>query len=72
MDQLDHSAAAIQLGDEPSEGVAVDKRAVAGEVAEEIEDQVELAAARSQFGGPIAWGLGALIVVIVILAIATT
>lgn len=39
-----------------------------GEVAEEIEEEVEVAAGRGFLGGPYVWGLLALIVVIVFLA----
>ncbi|MCX5520727.1 carbon monoxide dehydrogenase subunit G [Kaistia defluvii] len=40
-----------------------------GEVAEEIEEEVEVAAARGFLGGPYVWGLLALIVVILFLAV---
>lgn len=40
-----------------------------GEVAEEIEEEVEVAAARGFLGGPYVWGLLALIVVIIFLAV---
>jgi len=72
VDQLDHSLAGVQFGDEPSEDVVIDKRSAAGEMAEDVESQIELAAGRSRYGGPMVWGLGLLIVVIVILAIATS
>ena len=71
VDQLDHSMGAVQLGDEPSEDVVIDKSSVAGEAAEEIEGRVELAAGRSYLGGPVVWGLAAIIVLIAILAIAS-
>jgi carbon monoxide dehydrogenase subunit G len=40
-----------------------------GEVAEEIEEEVEVAASRGFLGGPYVWGLLALLVVIVVLAV---
>lgn len=40
-----------------------------GEVAEEIEEEVEVAAGRGFLGGPYVWGLLALIVVIIFLAV---
>ncbi|WP_026304613.1 SRPBCC family protein [Kaistia granuli] len=42
-----------------------------GEVAEEIEEEVEVAASRGFLGGPYVWGLLALLVVIVFLAVAS-
>jgi carbon monoxide dehydrogenase subunit G len=69
VDQLDHSPAAVQLGDEPGEGVVVDKAEIAGETAEGIEGRLELAAGREVLGGPYNWGLLALVVVIIILAV---
>jgi hypothetical protein len=69
VDQLDHSPAAVQLGDEPGEDVVFDKSEVAGETAERIEGRLELAAGREVLGGPYNWGLLALVVVIIILAV---
>jgi carbon monoxide dehydrogenase subunit G len=71
VDQLDHSPAAVQLGDEPSEDVVVDKVEIAGETADRIEERLELAAGRQVLGGPYSWGLFALVVLIIILAAAT-
>lgn len=66
VDQPDHSMAGVQLGDEPSEDVVVDKPGNAGHFAESIEEQVELAAGRSYLGGPYVWGL--IVLAIVVLA----
>lgn len=71
VDQLDHSLGGVQLGDEPSEDIVIDKPFIAGEAAEEVEQRLELAAGRSYLGGPIVWGLVAVIVLIIILAIAS-
>jgi carbon monoxide dehydrogenase subunit G len=60
VDELDHSMAAVQMGDEPSEDVVIDKAEVAGETAKEIEAEIEWAAGRQFLGGPYAWGLLAL------------
>lgn len=43
----------------------------AGELAEEIEERVEVAAGRGAFGGPVVWGLAALIVVILAIMLMT-
>ena len=69
VDQLDHSMAAVQLGDEPSEDVVVDKVEIAGETADEIDERIEVAAGQQLVGGPYVWGLLAVIVLIVILAV---
>lgn len=72
VDELDHSMAGVQLGDEPSEDTVTDKSFVAGEVAEEVEERLELAAGRSYLGGPFVWGLIAVIALIIILAVASS
>ena len=41
----------------------------AGEVAVEVEEQIETAAARGVFGGPYVWGLLALIAVILLIIV---
>jgi carbon monoxide dehydrogenase subunit G len=69
VDELDHSPAGVQLGDEPSEDVVEDKAENAGEVAEEIEEELEVAAGQEVLGGPFVWGLLALIVLIIILVV---
>lgn len=69
VDQLDHSPAAVQLGDEPSEDVVEDKSETAGEVAEEIEERIEMAAERGFLGGPTVWGLLALAILIILLLV---
>jgi len=71
VDQLDHSMAGVQLGDEPSEDVVIDKGEIAGETVERIEERIELAAGGQWLGGAYAWGLLALILLIVILVVLT-
>ena len=68
VDQLDHSPAAVLLGDEPSEEVVVDKAEAASRAAERVEEEIESAASREFVGGPVVWGLLALATLIVILA----
>lgn len=69
VDQLDHSMAAVQLGDEPSEDVVIDKEEIGAETVDEIEEQIELAAGRQWLGGAYVWGLLALILLVIILVV---
>lgn len=69
VDELDHSMAGVQLGDEPGEDVVEDKAEKAGEVAETVEERLEIAAGQQVLGGPYVWGLLALIVLIIILVV---
>ncbi|MHA1559744.1 MAG: CoxG family protein [Alphaproteobacteria bacterium] len=69
IDQLDHSPAAVLLGDEPTEDVVVDKAESAARAAEQVEVEIESAASRGSFGGPAVWGLLAVASLIVILAV---
>lgn len=69
VDQLDHSPAAVLLGDEPSEDVVVDKSEAASRAAERVEAEIESAASREVVGGPVVWGLLAIASLIVILAV---
>ena len=69
VDQLDHSPAAVLLGDEPTEDVVVDKAESAARAAEHVELEIESAASRGFFGGPAVWGLLAVASLIVILAV---
>lgn len=68
VDQLDHSPAAVLLGDEPSEDVVVDKAEAASRAAVRVEEEIESAASREFVGGPVVWGLLAVASLIVILA----
>ena len=69
VDELDHSPAGVQLGDEPGEDVVEDKAENAAEVAENVEERLEIAAGQQVMGGPYVWGLLALIVLVVILVV---
>ncbi len=69
VDELDHSMAGVQLGDEPSEDVVEDKAETLAEVAEDLEERLEVAAGREVLGGPYVWGLLALVVLIIILLV---
>ncbi len=69
VDELDHSMAGVQLGDEPGEDVVEDKAENAGEVAESVEERLEIAAEEQVLGGPYVWGLLALIVLVIILVV---
>ena len=69
VDELDHSPAGVQLGDEESEAVVIDKAEEAGEAAESVEERIELAAGQQVLGGPMVWGLLAVILLIIILVL---
>lgn len=69
VDQLDHSMAGVQLGDEPTEDVVIDKAEAAGEVADYVERRLEYAAGQRVLGGPAVWALLALLLMIVFLAL---
>ncbi len=67
-DRLDHTMAGVPLlGDEPSEDVVVDKMEEAGEIARQAEERIEVAAGRGVLGGPVMWGVLALLVVIIVI-----
>jgi len=70
VDRIDHAPAGVPiLGDEPSERVVEDPVQRAGEVIEEVEERIEVAAAKNTLGGPMVWGFLAVGVLIVILLI---
>lgn len=69
VDELDHSLANVQLGDEPGEDVVVDKTERAGEVAKSLEHRVETAAGTGFLGGAPVWAFIAIIAMIAFLAI---
>lgn len=70
-DYLDHSPANVQLGDEPYEPVVEDKIEEAAEVLEATEERVEVAAGKGTLGGPVVWGMLAVLAVIVLLGLFT-
>ncbi|MGV8839469.1 MAG: CoxG family protein [Bauldia sp.] len=68
VDRIDHAPAGVPiLGDEPSERVVEDPAERAAEVIEEVEERIEVAAAKNTLGGPMTWGFLALGVLILIL-----
>lgn len=70
IDRLDHAPAGVPiLGDEPSEDVVEDPAERAGEVAKEVEERIEVAAGSGFLGGPMVWGMIAIAVLILILAL---
>ncbi len=70
VDRIDHAPAGVPvLGDEPSERVVEDPVERAGEVIEDVEERIEVAAAKNTLGGPMVWGFLAVGVLIVILLI---
>lgn len=71
VDQLDHTPAGVPiLGDEPGEDVVQDKAEIAGKAASEMEQRVEVAAAKDFLGGPVVWGLLAFVALIVAIMLA--
>lgn len=62
-----HTPAAIDIHDEPDRERIEDKAEEAAEFAEATEERIELAAAGGFLGGPVVWGLLALLAVVVIL-----
>lgn len=70
VDRLDHAPAGVPvLGDEPSEREVEDPAERAGEVIEEVEERIEVAAAKNTLGGPMVWGFLAVGVLIAVLLI---
>lgn len=69
VDELDHSLANVQFGDEPGEDVVVDKTERAGEVAKSVEHRVETAAATGFLGGAPVWAMIAIVAMVAFLAI---
>jgi hypothetical protein len=63
-----HSPAAVEIHTELDEPPVEDKSEEAAEFARATEERVEVAAAGGFLGGPVVWGLIALVVVVIILA----
>ncbi|MCW5717031.1 MAG: carbon monoxide dehydrogenase subunit G [Bauldia sp.] len=73
VDRIDHAPAGVPiLGDEPSERVVEDPAERAAEVIEDVEERIEVAAAKNTLGGPMVWGFLALGVLIAVLLIGYT
>ncbi len=72
-DRLDHTPAGVpQLGDEPGEPEVIDKTEEGAEALERAEERIEIAAGRGVLGGPMVWGMLALMVVVAVVAILST
>ncbi|MGD9738858.1 MAG: CoxG family protein [Bauldia sp.] len=70
VDRLDHAPAGVPvLGDEPSERVVEDPAERAAEVVREVEEEIEVAAARNFLGGPMVWGVLAIMVFVALVLI---
>jgi hypothetical protein len=67
-DDLDHSPASVETHSEPGAQPVEDKVEEAAEFAQRTEERVEVAAAGGFLGGPMVWGLIALVGVVLILA----
>ena len=65
---IDHSPAAVEMHSELDEAPVEDKAEEAAEFAKKTEERIEVAAAGGFLGGPVVWGLIALVVVVIILA----
>lgn len=65
VDRLDHPPAGVPiLGDEASERVVEDPIERAADVAREVEEEIEIAAGRNVLGGPMVWGVLALMALV--------
>lgn len=68
-EDLDHTLGAVELHNEPGEEPVEDKAEEAAEFAKATEERIEVAALGGVLGGPVVWGLLALVVVVIILTV---